>query len=134
MVPKRRVRTPSRAAPPYSATLPSQPPTAAPAGVSVLYISSPIAASITAAMQPVWDRLGHLEADPTISSTDDTAVLVPVQAPAHSKSSIFWCFIYPTIVDEVVAIQYVEMTPLLPLSPTSVTALEHTSSPEVAGR
>ena len=126
MAPKRRARTPSRAAPPYSATLPSQPPTAAPPGVSALDISSTITASITAAMQPVWDRLGRLEASPAISSTDDAAVSVPVQAPAHGKSSIFWSSISRTIVDKVVAGQYVEMASLLPLSPTSVTAQEHT--------
>ena len=110
--PKRRVRTPSRAAPPYSATLPSQPPTVAPPGVSALDISSSIAASITAAMQPVLDRLGRLEASPAISSTDDAAVSVPVQGPAHGKSSIFWSSISRTTVDKVVAGQCVEMASL----------------------
>ena len=126
LAPKRRVRTPSRAASPYSATLPSQPPTAAPSGVSALDNSSIIAASITAAMQPVLDRVGRLEANPTFSSTDDAAVFVPVQAPAYGKSSMFWSSISPTIVDKVVAGQHVEMASLLPLSPTSVTAQEHT--------
>ena len=126
MAPKRWVRTPGRAAPPYSATLPSQPLIAAPPGVSALDISSTIAASITVNMQPVLDRPGRLEASPAISSTDDAAVSVPVQAPAHGKSFIFWSSISRTIVDEVVAGQYVEMASLLPLSPTSVTAQEHT--------
>ena len=98
--------------PPYSATLPSQPPTAASPGVSALDISSTIAASITAAMQPVLDRRGHLKASPAISSTDYAAVSVPVQAPAHGKSSIFWSSISRTIVDKMVAGQYVEMASL----------------------
>ena len=122
MAPKRRVCTPSRTAPPYSATLLSQPPTAAPHGVSALDISSTIATSITVAMQPVLDRLGRLEASPAISSTDAAAVSVPGQAPAHGKISIFWSSISRTIVDKVVAGQYVEMASLLPLSPASVTA------------
>ena len=126
MAPKRRVRTPSRAVPTYSATLPSQPPTVASPGVTALDISSTIAASITAAMQPVVDRMVRLEASPAISSTDDAAVSVPVQAPAHGKSSISWSSISRTIVDKVLAGQYVEMASLLPLSPTSVTAQEHT--------
>ena len=107
MAPKRRVRPPSRTAPPFSATLPSQPPKAAPLGVSVLDISSTITASITVAMQPVLDRLGRLEASPAISSTDAAAVSVPVQAPAHGKISIFWSSISHTIVDKVVAGQCV---------------------------
>ena len=103
MAPKRWVHMPSRAAPPHSGTLPSQPPIAAPPGVSALDISSTIAASIAAAMQPVWDCPGRLEASPAISSSDDAAVSVPVQAPAHGKSSIFWSSICRTIVDKVVA-------------------------------
>ena len=94
--------------------------------VCALDISSTIATFITVAMQPVLDRLGRLEASPAISSTDAAAVSVSVQPPAHGKSSIFWSSISRTIVDEVVAGQYVEIVSLLPLSPTSVTAQEHT--------
>ena len=80
-----------------------------------------LSASIAAALQPVMDRLGRLEAatTPTPAQMSASAASPAARQPDFLGKNMFWSTISNSIVDKVVAGQFVEMAALLPPSPVT---------------